>query len=64
MLATPAKWNVFRVICVPGSPMLWAPTAPTAVPSNTTDKNRDTSHTLMLTVHTATTMGHTRGKSV
>ena len=22
MLATPAKWNVFRVICVPGSPRL------------------------------------------
>ncbi len=21
MAATPAKWNVFRVICVPGSPI-------------------------------------------
>jgi hypothetical protein len=29
MLATPAKWNVFSVICVPGSPMDWAPKAPT-----------------------------------
>ena len=32
MLATPAKWNVLRVICVPGSPMDCAPIAPTAVP--------------------------------
>ena len=31
MDATPAKWNVFRVICVPGSPILWAHRAPTAV---------------------------------
>ena len=43
MLATPAKWKVFSVICVPGSPMLWAPTAPTAVPSNTTT-SRGTVH--------------------
>ena len=34
MLATPAKWNVFRVIWVPGSPMLCAPIAPTAVPGS------------------------------
>ena len=33
MLATPAKWNVFRVICVPGSPMLCAPKAPTVDPA-------------------------------
>mmetsp|Transcript_560 Transcript_560/g.2293 ORF Transcript_560/g.2293 Transcript_560/m.2293 type:complete len:279 (-) Transcript_560:3046-3882(-) len=32
--ATPAKWNVFRVICVPGSPMDCAPTAPTALPGS------------------------------
>ena len=31
MEATPAKWNVFSVICVPGSPILWAHRAPTAV---------------------------------
>ena len=30
--ATPAKWKVLRVIWVPGSPILWALTAPTAVP--------------------------------
>lgn len=30
--ATPAKWNVFNVICVPGSPILWAAIAPTGVP--------------------------------
>lgn len=33
MLATPAKWNVFSVICVPGSPMLCAPNAPTVEPA-------------------------------
>lgn len=32
MVATPAKWKVFRVICVAGSPTLCAPNAPTAVP--------------------------------
>mmetsp|Transcript_3892 Transcript_3892/g.13712 ORF Transcript_3892/g.13712 Transcript_3892/m.13712 type:complete len:235 (-) Transcript_3892:522-1226(-) len=32
--ATPAKWNVLSVICVPGSPMLCAPTAPTALPGS------------------------------
>lgn len=32
MEATPAKWKVFKVICVPGSPILCAQTAPTAVP--------------------------------
>ncbi len=32
MAATPAKWKVFSVICVPGSPMLCAPTAPTVAP--------------------------------
>ena len=35
MLATPAKWKVLRVIWVPGSPMLCAATAPTAVPGST-----------------------------
>lgn len=32
MDATPAKWNVLSVICVPGSPMDCAPTAPTVEP--------------------------------
>ena len=31
--ATPAKWNVFKVIWVPGSPIDWAPTAPTVDPA-------------------------------
>lgn len=31
--ATPAKWNVFSVICVPGSPMDCAPKAPTVDPA-------------------------------
>lgn len=30
--ATPAKWKVLSVICVPGSPIDCAPIAPTAVP--------------------------------
>lgn len=34
MEATPAKWKVFRVIWVPGSPMLWAQSAPTAEPGS------------------------------
>lgn len=34
MLATPAKWNVLSVICVPGSPMLCAPNAPTVDPAH------------------------------
>lgn len=34
MEATPAKWKVFRVIWVPGSPMLWAQRAPTAEPGS------------------------------
>lgn len=34
MDATPAKWKVFRVIWVPGSPMLWAHRAPTAEPGS------------------------------
>ncbi|KAH3683385.1 hypothetical protein WICPIJ_005643 [Wickerhamomyces pijperi] len=33
--ATPAKWKVFKVICVPGSPIDCAPMAPTAVPGST-----------------------------
>lgn len=37
MLATPAKWNVFNVICVPGSPILCAASAPTAVPGSMID---------------------------
>mmetsp|Transcript_69402 Transcript_69402/g.196753 ORF Transcript_69402/g.196753 Transcript_69402/m.196753 type:complete len:307 (+) Transcript_69402:946-1866(+) len=32
MLATPAKWNVFSVICVAGSPIDCAATTPTASP--------------------------------
>lgn len=36
MDATPAKWKVFRVIWVPGSPILWAHKAPTAVPGSIT----------------------------
>jgi hypothetical protein len=31
--ATPAKWKVFRVIWVPGSPIDCAPTAPTVEPT-------------------------------
>mmetsp|Transcript_9917 Transcript_9917/g.19558 ORF Transcript_9917/g.19558 Transcript_9917/m.19558 type:complete len:244 (-) Transcript_9917:1453-2184(-) len=31
----PAKWNVFRVICVEGSPIDWAAIAPTASPGST-----------------------------
>lgn len=34
MLATPAKWNVFNVIWVPGSPILWAPIAPIDAPAS------------------------------
>lgn len=34
MAATPAKWKVFSVIWVPGSPMLWAPKAPTVDPAH------------------------------
>jgi hypothetical protein len=30
---TPAKWKVFKVICVVGSPILWAATEPTAYPA-------------------------------
>ena len=33
ILATPAKWKVFRVIWVPGSPILCAPNAPTVDPA-------------------------------
>jgi len=32
LLLTPAKWKVFRVICVAGSPILCAATAPTDSP--------------------------------
>lgn len=34
ILATPAKWKVFRVIWVPGSPILCAPNAPTVDPTH------------------------------
>lgn len=34
MDATPAKWNVLSVIWVPGSPMDWAPMAPTVDPAS------------------------------
>ena len=34
IVATPAKWKVLSVICVPGSPIDWAPVAPTAVPND------------------------------
>ena len=40
MLATPAKWNVFSVICVPGSPMLCAATPPTGEPARATFHQR------------------------
>lgn len=30
----PAKWKVFSVICVDGSPMLWAARSPTASPGS------------------------------
>ncbi len=32
---SPAKWNVLSVIWVPGSPIEWAPTAPTVDPDRT-----------------------------
>ena len=32
---TPAKWKVFKVICVAGSPILWAAMAPTISPGAT-----------------------------
>ena len=32
---TPAKWNVFNVICVAGSPRDWAESAPTISPGCT-----------------------------
>jgi hypothetical protein len=38
--ATPAKWKVLRVICVPGSPMDCAPTAPTVDPACGGGQNR------------------------
>ena len=47
MLATPAKWNVFSVIWVPGSPMLWAPTAPTAVPGSIRARRNLSTHVVM-----------------
>jgi hypothetical protein len=34
MEATPAKWNVLSVICVPGSPIDCAAMAPAAVPGS------------------------------
>ena len=45
MEATPAKWKVFRVIWVPGSPMLWAHTAPTAEPGSICALRGRTAHT-------------------
>jgi hypothetical protein len=36
--ATPAKWKVFNVIWVPGSPIDWAPTAPTVDPGSMTER--------------------------
>jgi hypothetical protein len=34
---TPAKWKVFRVICVVGSPIDWAATEPIASPAGARD---------------------------
>lgn len=34
----PAKWKVFRVICVEGSPMLWAASRPTASPGSHSER--------------------------
>jgi hypothetical protein len=42
MDATPAKWKVFNVICVPGSPIDWAPTAPTVEPEEKSLKSHST----------------------
>ena len=56
MLATPAKWKVLRVICVPGSPMDCAPVAPTALPGSMrfertfrTTRTRNSSSSLRVT---------------
>lgn len=35
--ATPAKWNVFSVICVVGSPIDWAAIEPIAYPAGAND---------------------------
>lgn len=45
--ATPAKWKVFNVIWVPGSPMDCAPTAPTAVPGSILARTYFDQHRLM-----------------
>lgn len=34
----PAKWKVFSVICVEGSPMLWAASRPTASPGSHSER--------------------------
>ena len=34
LLETPAKWKVFKVICVAGSPRLWAAIDPTISPGD------------------------------
>lgn len=34
----PAKWKVFSVICVEGSPMLWAARRPTASPGSHSER--------------------------
>lgn len=34
----PAKWKVFSVICVDGSPMLWAARRPTASPGSHSER--------------------------
>ena len=47
MPATPAKWKVFRVICVPGSPMDCAAMAPTAEPGSTWALSYFSKHALM-----------------
>lgn len=47
MPATPAKWKVFRVICVPGSPIDCAAMAPTADPGSTLALSYFSKHALM-----------------
>lgn len=47
--ATPAKWKVLSVICVPGSPIDWAPTAPTVEPGIISIKYMDEMNNCCLT---------------
>lgn len=49
--ATPAKWKVFSVICVPGSPMLWAHRAPTAEPGSICALHCETKRNICIFTH-------------